>query len=203
MATDIPYAPVAGNIPAIFEKIKSAGAPPRFTNEFLRTSLGFTSSNDRAVIKILKALAFLDSTGTPTPRYHEFRDSTKSGRSVAAGLREGWADIFLSDEQANTKNNAELTSIFQSVTGRSESVAAKMAATFRQLVALADFGAVSSSAVASSPDGGEVGVSPKREEAKGGRALTLHQDVHVHLPPTTDVAVYAAIFRAMKDELLD
>lgn len=33
--------------------------------------------------------------------------------------------------------------------------------------------------------------------------LSLHHDVHLHLPSTSDSAVYVAIFRALKAELLD
>jgi hypothetical protein len=33
-------------------------------------------------------------------------------------------------------------------------------------------------------------------------ALTLSHDIHLHLPPTSDVAVYRAIFQAMKSELM-
>jgi hypothetical protein len=34
-----------------------------------------------------------------------------------------------------------------------------------------------------------------------GGALQLHRDIHVHLPATSDAAVYRAIFQAIKSEL--
>jgi hypothetical protein len=129
---------------------------------------------------------------------------------MAAGLRDGWSDVFLSDEKAYEKNATQLKSMFQSLTGKSEPVAEKMATTFKALCLLADFSASSTSpgrhdaadrdeqasdAVESSP----VTATASRD----GRIISLHSDVHVHLPPTTDVAVYTAIFRALREELLD
>lgn len=208
MPTELEYMNASGNIGPIFEKIRAAGAPPRFTHEFLKANLGFSSSNDRGVIKLLKALGFLDDAGTPTPRYHDFRDASKSGLAMAAGLRDGWADVFLSDERAFDKSATQLKSMFQSLTGKSESVAEKMASTFRALVALADFSskpAVEIESPERQSEGAErpAGGGDIVDTSQGSRLLNLHSDVHIHLPPTTDVAVYTAIFRALREELLD
>jgi hypothetical protein len=42
----------------------------------------------------------------------------------------------------------------------------------------------------------------KDEQDDSGAAFRLHHDIHIHLPPTSDVAVYRAIFQAMKSELV-
>src|SRR4051794_25141487 len=105
------------NLPNILGKIKSAGTPPKFTLDFLRQNLGFPSSSDRAVIAVLKGLGFLNGDGSPLARYNEFRDDSRSGRAMSAGLREGWAEIFLSDQRANERSNTELVELFKSVSG--------------------------------------------------------------------------------------
>jgi hypothetical protein len=79
MDKTFPYMASAKNLPAILAKIKSAGAPPKFTYEFLKSNLGFASSSDRTVIGVLKALGFLSGDGTPTGRYNEFRGEATSG----------------------------------------------------------------------------------------------------------------------------
>jgi hypothetical protein len=204
MPTEITYMNTSGNIATIFTKIRSAGAPPKFTHEFLKNNLGFTSSNDRGVIKILRELRFIDESSIPMARYHEYRDASKSGRAMAAGLREGWSDLFLSDEAAHERPVSELKPMFQSITGKGEAVALKMASTFKALCNLADFSTVEVSAQPLPQ--AEQEPSPESKPAaaaKEARLLGLHQDVHVHLPPTTDVAIYTAIFRALREELLD
>ena len=205
MPAEIVYMNTSGNIAAIFEKIRSAGAPPKFTHEFLKSNLGFASSNDRGVIKIMKQLGFLDESSIPQPRYHEYRDTSKSEMVMAAGLREGWSEVFLSDQAAYDKSATQLKAIFQSITGKGEAVAEKMASTFKALCALADFSAahVESPAHPADAPSDEVPVPPVPTPTPGGAgAVALHQDVHVHLPATTDVAVFTAIFLALREELL-
>lgn len=207
MAADIPYMASQGNVKAIFGKIQSAGTPTKFTHEFLKTALGFTSSNDRAIVKILRQLGFLDADGRPTARYNDFRNEHKSGAAMAAGLREGWADVFLADEKLYEKKASDMTPIFKSVTGKGDSAAEKMGQTFRTLADLANWSAAASgSARAEIPEeevevAGEANGNGAPAAALGG-AMALHHDVHIHLPPSSDVSVYAAIFRALREELL-
>lgn len=80
-----------------------------------------------------------------------------------------------------------------------------MATTFRALAEHADFSAEEPSPRIAEEDeeaepvdeGGKVPSFTRQKE------LALHNDVHVHLPSTSDVAVYTAIFRALREELLD
>ena len=46
----------------LLEKIQSTGVPPKLTGQTLE-SLGFKSSNDRPLIKIMKGLGFISSNG--------------------------------------------------------------------------------------------------------------------------------------------
>jgi len=186
------------NLPAILEKVKAAGTPPKFTYEFLKT-LGFTSSNDRSVIKVLKALGFLTADGTPTERYNDFRNAARSRSAMGAGLREGWADIFLADESAGERSSNELIELFKNVTGKGEAVSQKLATTFKALADAADLTAASQERLPND----EPSTTSAEGDATKSSAVMLHHDVHIHLPPTSDVTVYTAIFRALRQELLD
>lgn len=206
-----PYMQSIKNVPAIFSRIKEAGTPPKFTHEFLKTSLGFTSSSDRNVVAVLKAMGFIMDDGTPTDRYNQYR-GVESKVAIADGLREGWSDIFLADQKIHTKSQEQAREIFKSVTGKGETVAEKMASTFRALASLGDFNAEPSKPITSIEPETELEQSntARRSTTNEGNTvssgvgvLTLRHDVHVHLPSTSDVAVYKAIFRAIKDELAD
>lgn len=206
MPGDIPYMPSVGNLPKILDKIRSAQTPPRFSYDFLRSNLGFSSSNDRPVIKVLKTLGFLTADSRPTPRYNEFRAQQGKSAALAQGLREGWADIFLSDQNAHQRSSTELIEIFKNATGKSESVAKKMATTFRALADQADFRGAAQPSISKDVDDDERDSAEEQtaaSEVMGRGGLSLHTDVHVHLPATSDVAVYTAIFRALREELLD
>lgn len=45
MPTDLPYMMTVGNIPAILERIRGAGTPPKFTHEFLKNSHEFLKNS--------------------------------------------------------------------------------------------------------------------------------------------------------------
>lgn len=210
MTTDLPYMPSVGNVVAILEKIRGAGTPPKFTGEFVKTTLGFTASQDRSFPRILKQLRFISNDGVPLARYNEFKATSSGGRAMADGLREGWAPIFMADQAAPSRSAGELKDIFKTVTGQGDAVAKKMASTFKAFAAHADWSAVpvesASHAVPTSDEQeqvGELGTSaPSTQQAAGmAGSVNLHHDIHLHLPPSSDVSVYRAIFRALREEL--
>jgi hypothetical protein len=164
--------------------------------------LGFRGSNDRSVVGVLKGLGFLSADGVPTARYNEFRDQTRSGAAMAAGLRDGWAPLFLSDEQVYLRSTGELKELFKNVTGKGEAVAEKLAATFRALAETASWSEQASVPLAEA-EPAPVPVQLPAAAPAPAAGMRLHHDIHVHLPPTSDVAVYSAIFRALRAELLE
>jgi hypothetical protein len=210
MAADVPYMLSVTNLPSIIVKIRSAGTPPRFTHEFLKSNLGYGSSQDRAVIKLLKQLGFITADGTPTERYNAYKGAD-GRRALASGLREGWSGFFLSDERIYEKSKGHIQGVAKSVTGAGDSVATKMASTFKTLADLADFSGPAAGQGASEPgtstdqatgQSDNLPAIPAAAVASVGGLLTLNHDIHLHLPSTSDVSVYRAIFQAIKSELM-
>ena len=74
------------------KKIVEGTAPPKFTV----AGLGFKSSDDQGIIPVLKDLKLLSAEWTPTQRYHNYRDPSKSGAVLADALREAYTDILMS-----------------------------------------------------------------------------------------------------------
>jgi hypothetical protein len=197
-----------GNVSAILQKIRGAGTPPKFTIEFLKSTLGFTASQDRSFPRMLKQLGFLNPDGTPLPRYNEFKSATTGGRALAQGLREGWAPIFLADQSAHTRTATELKETFKTVTGQGDAVARKMASTFKAFAEHADWTQVAVERQDEEALDEEETDNSAQQRTNGAKQdgtaspVSLHHDIHVHLPPTSDVSVYRAIFRALREELL-
>src|ERR1039457_7039509 len=93
------YLVTTKNLEAFFNALQSAQAPEKFTYRFLE-SLEFTSSNDRLLMKLLKALGFIDDAGTPTKTYFDFLDQTQSRIVVARAVREAYGDLFAINKNA-------------------------------------------------------------------------------------------------------
>jgi hypothetical protein len=69
MPAQLPYLPSNRNVPKLFEKIDAAKIPEKFNHTFLQQTIGLKSTNDRALIPLLRNLGFIDQSGTPTASY--------------------------------------------------------------------------------------------------------------------------------------
>lgn len=211
--TPPPYLTTVKNVPDIFAKIKRAGTPPKFNVEFLKSSLGFASSSDRGIVPQLKFLKFIDENNVPTERYNQFHGSN-GDQVLAQAIKEAYAEVFLANQNANELGDKELKELFASLTGKGDAVAQKMATTFKCLCSLANFngtdiplpGTSPAAAVQeelSLPDPTTPSANDTNVPRTSQSSLTLRHDVHIHLPATSDVSVYKAIFRAVNEELAD
>lgn len=206
MDSDVPYMPSVKNLHAILDAIQNAGAPDAFGLDFLK-DLGFTSSNDRSVIKVLKYLGLLDSSGRPQAAYKEFMDHTIAKHVLADRLHQAYDDLFLADKDAHTRTSDKLKGWFKTKTGAGDAVAKKMATTFKSLASYADFSKAGKKkpkveVPAPVPERAPTPSVERKELPAGEAALALTYRIEVNLPDTTNVDTYRAIFRALREELL-
>jgi hypothetical protein len=202
MAVPTAYLTSTKNLGSILAAMQRAEAPSRFTYDFLK-QLGFASSGNRPLIPLLKALKFIDDGGTPLDRYRRFKDATLSKRVMAEGIRDAYSDVLAIDPEAHKLTNEQLRGVFARLSGKGDSVTEKMALTFKALAGQADF---SSPVTTPEPepqratDLSAAAVEQPATPAKGrGLAqLQLHHDIHIHLPASTEIGVYDAIFKALR-----
>ena len=207
-------------VPEIFEAMKVAQAPERFSTRFLE-QLEFKAKGDRLVINVLKALGFLDETGKPVGRYYEFLDQTQSERVLAEGIREAYGDLFAVNVNAQDLSKNEIVGKMKTLSqGRySHAVLGHMADTFLTLCKIGDFSdPLGRSPAAEIGDGdaaeGEEDDEPPPEEPKspGGSGFPpspgsrvdiggLVYNIQIVLPETRDAGVYDALFRSLKEHL--
>lgn len=191
-------------IPDLFNKIRDGQAPERFTQQLLK-DWGFVSTNDRPFIPLLKALGFLTADGKPTQRYNDYRDHSRSKQVMAEALREAYGDIFLIKEHPTASDKNAIEGKFKSYHNASNKVAGLMAKTFLGLLALADLSSKGT------PQPRKESEKPEQEsgpellpgivQPRGG--LGLHYNIQIHLPATKDTEVYNAIFKSLREHLLE
>lgn len=212
MTTKIPYMMSVKNLPDILKAIQQAATPSTFNLDFLR-DLGFKSSSDRGIIKMLKYLGMLDESGIPKEPYRDFVDQTRGKRVLADRLKYAYHDLFVANPTAHQSQQQQLKGWFKSKTGESDSVAQKIAMTFRHLAKYADFDAVGStsedtishqedrSSLAKQVDAG-IGEDLTTKKEYDNVPMTLTYRLEVNLPNSTDFRVYRAIFKALREELM-
>jgi hypothetical protein len=207
MDTNVPYMASIKNVSAILNKMQNAGVPDAFGYDFLR-DLGFTSSNDRSVIKVLKYLGMLDASGKPLSPYREFTNQTKSKFVLADRLRVAYDDLYLTDRSAHDKTTEELKGWFKSKTGSGDAVATKIASTFKAFAAFADFSRETPPPLDEQPapedeKPAEPEHKPKHKPPTGKLDLGLVYRLEIHLPDTQNVETYRAIFKALREEMME
>ena len=215
MALPDSYTLKIGSLPAYFDALLDAQPPERFSVKFLE-NLGFTSTNDRLFIGILKDLGFLNRDGTPQQRYFDFLDRSRSKQVLADGIREAYADLFAINTKANefTVQDAKnkLRTLYSGK--KTDLVISNIAKTFRALCDYADFLTAPSSRqehhpAAETPEEVRIASEPAMRQfadeppAPAGKLKVsgLQYHINIVLPDTRDQAVFDAIFKALRDHL--
>jgi hypothetical protein len=194
-----PYVDAYGKIADVFQKIIEAQVPPKYTNDFIYTKLGLKSTSYRASTALLKRLGFVDNANIPTEAYREYRDPQKSKLIMARQIMKGYKDLFSANEYAYKLKREEVISKLNTLLGTptDDKNTPKVAGTFLALCALADF-------EGEMPSTEEASETPVQEEfiGKSITKLGLSYTINLNLPATTDIEVFNAIFKALKENLL-
>lgn len=199
-----PYVTAYGNITKTLDKIISASTPSRFTLDYLSTVLGLTSSSARPVIPFLKRIGFLGSDGVPTDRYNKFRNPSERGKAAAEGLKAGYSTLFESNEFINQASEKEIKGIIVQVTGleANSGTVKSILGSFKALNAFASYEAKAEEAISAE----EVLNEPTRETSintsNDNPKLGLSYTINLNLPATSDISVFNAIFKSLKENLL-
>ena len=203
------YTVAAKRIPDLFKKIQNGQAPSQFSNQLLK-DWGFTSSNDRAFIPLLKALGFLTSEGVPTEFYHSYRDHSKSRATMGEALRTAYKDLFLITERPSKSDKSSIQGKFKSYHNVSDNVAKLMATNFFQLLELADLDSeapeILEQQAQDNPENNEMfsstPIGPNIRTTSNSQ-VNLRYNIEIHLPATKDIEVYNSIFKSIREHLID
>lgn len=215
MALPDSYTLKTGSLQAYFDAMLDAQPPERFSVKFLE-NLGFTSTNDRLFIGILKDLGFLNRDGTPQQRYFDFLDRSRSNLVLADGIRDAYADLFAVNTKANefTVQDAKnkLRTLYSGK--KTDLVIGNIAKTFRALCDCADFSGTPQTRQESRPSedpAEEIAVdrdsTPRHQHDESLppsgkiRVSGLQYHINIVLPETRDQAVFDAIFKSLRDHL--
>jgi hypothetical protein len=200
-----PYVNGYGNISKLFVEIKKASVPPKFTQDFMESVLGLKSTSYRAMIPLLKKIGFLDQANVPTSAYKDFRDDSLSGSVMAEQLRKGYSDLYKANEYCHKLGKTELVSKLKTLTGASadDNVIPAVASTFLELGKLADFENKNPPKDKKEPSDDQTESAAKELPTHKGRAhFGISYTINLNLPATTEVEVFNAIFKSLKEHIL-
>ncbi len=206
MATaNIPYMTVPGTLSRLLEKIKTAATPENFNQDFLANTLGFKGGNYRTFIPWAKKIGLINSDGTPTALYKQFRNPTTSKASLGEALKKGYSALFAKDENCNKLDKSKLKGLVMEITGEphDSGMLNFMVNSFWNAKELAEF----NNSILEKPDedAESTGKFSESSEEVGyvkKLQLGLNYTINLVLPKTDDPSVYNAIFKSLRENLL-
>lgn len=208
------YVNVYGQLEQLFEKIREGQAPDKFTREFLK-DIGLKSSNWHAAINLLKGLGFLSADGVPTGQYMRLLDRTEWAKALADAIVNAYSDIFVVKNNPADSDKDMIAGKFKSTYNLSDPVSDRCAATFLSLWKLADQQHIkaneetkSTESVVGDDDSDQSTLDTKKstknlQDSGTNNPLGLTYTIQIHLPATKDIEVFNAIFRSLRDHIID
>lgn len=216
MSDKLPFINSTGLVQKILEQIIKAATPSRYTVDFQSTVLGYGSGSAKPFIPLLKRLGFLNSDGSPTDLYKEFRMETHRGLAMAKALKHGYSALYKVNEYAHELDKSKLKDAIIRVTGHDKDagVVRAIAGTFEALKNYAKFFATDSETETKIEEDklryeSPAMISSTNSERKvdttgtSARGMNLSYTINLNLPASKDPEVFNAIFKTLKENLLN
>ena len=208
---NLPYAQRSATLIKMLEQIKKASVPEKFSPDFVSEKLLMKGGTPRSIIPFIKKMGLVGTDGTPNERYKEFRNPAKSGKAIAGAMRELYAPLFEMNEYVQETDQDKLKGLIVEATGAEQNsrVVQMTVATFKALREIADF---DSKAVDIDDNEGYQAepITPSQNFPtvhqhsgnNNSEGINLSYTINLNLPPTTDIEVFNAIFKSLKQHLI-
>jgi hypothetical protein len=207
MESALPYLASPGSVKTALDRIRQAATPDRVTRDFVTTKLSIKGGTGAALIPYLKKIGLVNSDGTPSELYRQFRNSTTGSAAIASAIKLGYKKLAQVNEYFYDLNDKDLQALIVQVTGtEARSPVAKL--TFSTLKALRAFANFDETSESREVEGDALAASAPTGEGSGGTTqsgkmgMNLSYTINLNLPATSDQAVFNAIFRSLKEHLL-
>lgn len=205
-----PYTSSTGLFKELFKKIQEAPPPPRFSLDFLFSNLKFKKSGStNAFIPILKRLGFLSSDGTPTDIYKKFRNPNAniSGAAMSEAMQIGYQELYNRNEYWHKLDKGELKNFLIEVL-ELEPKSATIGYLITTIECLKSFAVFDNNIQAKVGD--DVDEEFRDEDKPNGNGLlsksaglNLSYTINLNLPETSDIKVFDAIFKSLRENILN
>jgi hypothetical protein len=206
----LPYVTAPGNIDKALRAIKAAATPERVSQDFVKTILKIPGGSGDQMTSYLRKVGFVNADGSPSDIYKKFRNTATTGRAAADSLKTGYAPLYARNEFMYQLSDDKLRGLVIEETGQGadSSVVGLVVACIKAIKKFADWSEQTpeeSESVSEGPSLGslDLGLTPQRMVGNRASArVNLSYTINLNLPATSDVAVFNAIFKSLKDHLL-
>lgn len=202
---NLPYVTAPGNIEKALNGIKSAATPERVNQDFVKTILQIPGGSGDQITSYLKKIGFANPDGTPSNIYKSFRNSATSGSAVAEALKIGYAPLYARNEYMHQLTDDKLKGLIIEETGQGEDSNAVgwVLTAIKALKKYAKWGDNTPTEIENHQVAPTITEPlPKIVLPNSKTDLNLSYTINLNLPATSDIAVFNAIFKSLKENLL-
>lgn len=206
MASTLPYLASPGSLKNALEKIRVAATPDRVTQDFVGTKLQIKGGTGAALIPFFKKVGFVGADGAPTEIYKQFRNQAAAGRALADAVKFGYKALAQANEYFYDLDDKDLLALIVQVTGaEADNQVAKLTlSTLKQLKAGAKFTKdEGSNGAAQGAEDQAVAAVRAETSPRTPQPIGLSYTINLNLPATSDQAVFNAIFKSLREHLLE
>lgn len=205
----LPYVTATGNISKAIKGISRAATPLKVSGDFVKNIIGIKGGSGDQITSFLKKIGLADASGTPTEIYNRVRNPATSGQAIEQCMRIAYKPLFDRNQYVYSSNDDELKGLIVEETGNAhDSNPVRMTfSSFKALNEFADFQAIAEPAEAHAPSTQKI--EPVRQKNRdldelqsSSPKLNIGYNIHLNLPATDDIAVFNAIFKSLKENLL-
>ena len=203
----LPYVTATGNVEKALLGIKAAATPDSVTQDFVKTILKIPGGSGNQMASYLKKIGFVNVDGSPSEIYTRFRNSASIGDAAAEALKTGYAPLKTRNEYWYALDDDKLRGLIIEETGEEEnsSIVSYILGCIKGLKKFATFDSKSKPPqkreLNELPPALPTAFPPVPQNTSIG--LRLGYTINLNLPATTDVAVFNAIFKSLKEHLLN
>jgi len=140
-------------------------------------------------------------------------DRSQSAQVLALAVKNAYKPVFTIKAHPSKTDKAAIEGKFKTTFNSTDAVAQNRANTFFSLLDLCDQDTLKTgSAIVAKPAKGPEAAqdeqppvisSSRTANVTTNAGLGLHYNIQIHLPPTKDIEVYNAIFKSIKEHLID
>lgn len=208
--SSLPYITSPGNIEKALNAIKTAITPERVSQDFVKTILKIPGGSGDQMTSFLRKIGFATNDGKPTELYTRFRNPSTSKQALGEAIKHAYEPLYVRNEFMHKLSDNALLELIVEETGQPhDSNPVKLAhSSLKTLIKNADFDAQleiinnntqENAKIESQTISNKISEVPSRPANVG---LNLGYTINLNLPATSDQAVFNAIFKSLKENLL-
>jgi hypothetical protein len=206
--SSLPYVTATGNVEKALLGIKAAATPESVTQDFVKTILKIPGGSGNQMAAFLKKVGFAKVDGSPSEIYTRFRNNSSMGEAAADALKNGYAPLSTRNEYWYALDDAKLRGLIIEETGEesNSAIVGYILGSIKGLKKFATFDKKSnepSKAEANEPPQPALPAAISSNHHVQSVGLRLGYTINLNLPATADVAVFNAIFKSLKEHLLE